>query len=65
MRRGLVKRIGRAMVLIHDRSQVGRVEKQTVDHIRTLAVLNVDRLFTRRSPRLDPEAAAKVVQSIR
>ena len=64
-RRGLVKRIGRAVVLTHDRSRVGRVERQTVDHICTLAELKVDRLFSRRVPRLDPESAASVIQRIR
>ena len=64
-RRGLVKRIGRAVVLTHDRSRVGRVERMTVDQVRTLAALDVDRLFSLRSPRLDPESAEKVVRRIR
>ena len=64
-KRGLVNRIGRAVVLTHDRSRVGRVERQTVDHVWTLAELNVDRVFSRRSPRLDHESATKVVQRIR
>ena len=63
-KRGLVKRIGRVVVLTHDRSRVGRVERPTVDQIRTLEELNVDRLFSRRAPRRDRDWVGRVVQSI-
>ena len=63
-KQNLVKRISRAVVLTHDRSEVGRVEGQTVDHIGTLEELNVERLFSRRAPRLERASTEKVVQRI-
>ena len=60
-RRGLVKRISRAVVLTHDRSRVGRVERKTVDRIETLSELHVDGLFSRRSQRLERDWVEKVV----
>ena len=63
-KRNLVKRVSRAVVLTHDKSEVGRVEGQTVDHIGTLDELNVDRLFSRRAPRLERGSAVNVVQRI-
>ena len=63
-KRDLVKRIGRAVILTHDKSRVGRVERRTVDHIGSLAELNVDRLFSRQGARLDRELAVTVVRRI-
>ena len=63
-KRDLVNRVNRAVVLTHDKSEVGRVEKQTVDYIGTLDEVTVDCLFSRRAPRLDRESAVSVVQRI-
>ena len=63
-KRGPVKRISRTVILTHDKSRVGRVRGKTVDYVGTLDDLDVDRLFPRRTPRLDPEAAMSVVQRI-
>ena len=63
-KRNQVKRISCAVILAHDKSAVGRVEGQTVDHIGTLAGLDVNRLFPRSGARLDKSSAASVVQHI-
>ena len=63
-KRDLVKRISRAVILTHDRSAVGRVERQTVDYIGTLAEVTVDRLFSRHAPRLDRVSTVNVVRRI-
>ena len=63
-KRDLVKRVSRAVVLTHDKSAVGRVERQTVDYIGTLAEVTVDGLFSRRAPRLDRASAVNVVRRI-
>ena len=63
-KRDLVKRVNRAVVLTHDKSEVGGVERQTVDYIGTLDEVTLDCLFSRRAPRLDRASAASVVQRI-
>ena len=63
-KRGLVKRVNRAVVLTHDKSEVGRVERQTVDYIGTLTEVTVDCLFSQRAPRLDRASAVSVVRRI-
>ena len=63
-KRDLVKRVSRAVVLTHDRSAVGRVERKTVDYVGTLAEVTVDGLFSRRAPRLDHASAVNVVRRI-
>ena len=63
-RRNLVRRICRAVILTHDKSEVGRVERQTVDHIGILEELSLDMLFSRRAPRLDRKSAMNVVRRI-
>ena len=63
-RRKLVKDINRAVILTHDKSRVGRVERKTVDYVGTLADLNVDRLYSRQSSRLSRDSATKVVSRI-
>ena len=63
-KRDLVKRISRAVILTHDRSAVGRVERQTVDYIGTLAEVTVDRVFSRHAPRLDRASTVNVVRRI-
>ena len=62
-RRNVLGRMGRAVVLSHDKSGVRRVSNQTVDHITTLGTLKVRELFSRTQP-LSSAAAAKVVQNI-
>ena len=64
-KRNQVNRISRAVILTHDKSVVGRVEGQTVDHIGTLSELNVDSLFPQTEARLDQSSAASVVQHIK
>ena len=63
-KRNQVGCINRAVIMAHDKSRIGRVERQTVDHIGVLAGLNIESLFTRSSTRLDRVAADKVAQRI-
>ena len=63
-KRNQVNRVGRAVILAHDKSAVGKVEGQTVDHIGTLSGMNVDSLFPRSGTGLDRASAESVVQHI-
>ena len=63
-KRDLVSGVTRAVILTHDKSQVGRVERKTVDHIGTLADLDIETLFSRRAPQLSHKSALNVIQRI-
>ncbi len=59
-------RISRAVILSHDKSKIGRIRGQTVDHIGTLDGLSVKKLFPGPSANLNAAATSalsKLIQS--
>ena len=62
-KRKIIPRVGRAVILAHDRSDIQLVKDQSVDEITTLRQLNIEKLFTGTDP-LSAEVAASVVQHI-
>ena len=62
-KRKQIKRISRAVILTHDKSRIGRVEQNTVNHIGVLTDLSVDKLFPRSAP-LDRAATDSIVTQI-
>ena len=59
-----VRRVGRAIILSHDRSEVGQVSNPTVEYVTTLDGLDVRQLLTRSSDRLDRDSVDGLVQLI-
>ena len=63
-KRNQVRRISRAVILVHDRAKLAMAKGLTVDYISTLREMKVQSLFPDTTARLDPASAASVVQHI-
>ena len=63
-KRNQVRRINRAVILVHDRAKLAMAKGQTVDYIATLRDMKVQSLFPAADSRLDQASATSVVQHI-
>ena len=63
-KRNQVRRISRAVILVHERAKLAKARGLTVDYISTLRDMNVQSLFPTEDSRLDRTSAASVVQHI-
>ena len=62
-KRNVLHRVGRAVILAHDKSDIHQVRDQTVDEITTLRRLKIEKLFSGSDP-IGAEAVASVIQHI-